>query len=156
MNSTPAIDQALAIIAAYGSDAARWPRDAHAGVLAVAGEPAVAAALAEARALEILLESWARADTPLPPLDTAAITALPQRQAPRGLPQRLQLWLGGGAIAAALAVILVLAVPGMIPNEPQIPRSNDTAAPSAAVTGNDSDVVFATVFTPTQDEEDLI
>jgi hypothetical protein len=152
LNTPFTIEQALAIITAYGGDAARWPDDARPGVLALAGEPVVAATLAEARALDVLLADWAGADAPLPLLDVAAITALPQRRASR----RLSLWLGGGAVAAALAAILVLAVPATTPNEPQIAQSIDTTAPSAAVAGNDSDVVFATVFTPTQDEEDLI
>ncbi|OYU15725.1 MAG: hypothetical protein CFE37_04100 [Alphaproteobacteria bacterium PA4] len=152
MNTPFTIEQALAIIAAHGGDAARWPDDARPGVLALAGDPAVAAALADARALDALLADWAGADAPLPALDVAAITALPQQRAPRRLP----LWLGGGAIAAALAAVLVLAMPEAAPPESQIAQSTATTAPSAAVTGNDADVVFATVFTPTQDEEDLI
>ncbi|KPF79723.1 hypothetical protein IP88_01410 [alpha proteobacterium AAP81b] len=144
------IDRALAVIAACGADPARWPAEERAALLALATHPAVAAALAAARRLDDLLGDWATAPV-ASHCDAAAIAALPQA-APMLAPRR---WLAGGAMAAAAAVALVLAMPA------RVDRSTDDSMASAAsavaaTPGEDGDAGFAAVFTPTADEEDLI
>ena len=143
---------ALAIIAAHGADARRWPADDRAALLALAsGDAEVAAAIAEARQLDALLGGWATAAAP-GAVDLAAITRLPQeRPARRG-------WFAGGALAAAVAAgfAVFAALPDSTPLQIV---SNDTTVMSATADGDGlgSDAeVFAAVFTPTVDEDELI
>ncbi len=152
------IDRALEIIAAHGADARRWPADERAAVLALAADPQVAAALAEARDLDAMLADWAVAPA-MGTIDLAAITRQPQQQA---MPQTASRgWILGGAMAAAIAGVIALA-PARDTTSTQIASissfSNATV-PSATVqggpTGSDAEA-FAYVFTPTADEDDLI
>lgn len=150
-------DRALEIIASHGADPARWPADERAAVLALTGRPAVAAALAAARALDALLGDWARADVVAAPFDAAQLT-------PRGAPiapARRRGWLAAGAMAAAVVAAVVLTpMTGVTPQSaaPQVAmNSSQTTVPSATVASEaGSDAEFAYVFTPTVDEDALI
>jgi hypothetical protein len=141
-------------LASHGADPARWPAEDRAALLALAGrDPAVAAALAEARELDLLLNDWAAAPAPLAGIDAGAITALPQQRpavAPRWRPALL---------AASLA--LVVAVGGWLGTDVQRTARTQTeiaaaAPPSAAAAAGEADLAFAYVFTPTAAEEDVI
>lgn len=149
-------DQALEIIAAHGGDAARWPATEAAAVLALAAaDGVVAAALADARQLDALLGDWARDVAPAT-IDLAAITRLPGAgPAPR--PARR--WLAGGLVAAAIAAGIAFLAP-VASDSPMIktvspPNAVQLAAADGDTFGSDADV-FATVFTPTVDEDALI
>lgn len=151
--------RALEIIAAHGADAARWPAGERAGVLALAGEPPVAAALADAIRLDALLCGWARDVAPMAGLDADRLRPL-ARPAPARVPRR---WFAGGALAAAVAAgIAVLAPTGRGAAPTPTIATNQPAAPSAALAnGAASEATadaeaFVTVFTPTADEDELI
>ncbi len=165
------IDRALAIIAACGADPARWPDEDHASVLELAEDPAVAAALAEARRLDALIDGWATAPT-ANGIDAEAIAALPQQlpvskpiaaPPPPPAPARgVRAWLAGSAMAAAAATMLILAIPQRV-DPTALPiagvGAETMASAGSAVTttpGGAGDADFAAVFTPTADEEDLI
>ncbi|WP_353218222.1 hypothetical protein, partial [Sandarakinorhabdus sp.] len=65
---------ACAILASHGADPARWPAADRSALLLLAGsDPAVAAALAEAQAMDAMLAGWANAPAALPlgAIDTA-------------------------------------------------------------------------------------
>jgi hypothetical protein len=150
-------DRALEIIASYGADPARWPADERAGVLALAGRPTVAAALADARALDALLGDWAAADVVAAPFDAAQLTP---RAAPI-VPARRRGWLAAGAMAAAVAAAVVLTPMAAVTPQADAPQiamnSAQTTVPSATVASDTgSDAEFAYVFTPTVDEDALI
>lgn len=157
------IDRALEIIASHGADARRWPATEGAQVLALAGDPRIAAALADARSIDALLADWVVDDTPAGRIDLAAITGLPQ-QRPQAQPA-WRGWMAGGAIAAAVAALAVLTPmqngPGSMrtASTTQIAMISNVTVPSATVesglTSSDADA-FAIVFTPTADEDDLI
>ena len=149
-------DRALDIIAAHGGDAARWPVIEATAVLALAADDGVvAAALADARQLDALLGDWARDVAPAT-IDLAAITRLPEAgPAPR--PARR--WLAGGLVAAAMAAGIAFLAPATSDN-PLIktvppPNAVQLATADGDAFGSDADV-FATVFTPTVDEDALI
>jgi hypothetical protein len=149
--------RALDVIASYGADPARWPAEERAAVLALASRPAVAAALADARALDALLDDWARADVAAAPFDAAQLTP---RAAPVA-PARRRGWLAAGAMAAAVAAAVVLTPMGAVTPQPDAPQvamiSPQTTVPSATVASEPgSDAEFAYVFTPTVDEDALI
>lgn len=150
------IDRALDIIASHGADARRWPAAEGTQVLALLDDPRIVAALAGARSMDAMLGDWAVGAAPVEPIDLAAITGLPQqrfqsRPAWRG-------WFAGGAIAAAFAA-LALVTPMHTASTTQVAMVSNVAAPSATIenglTGSDADA-FATVFTPTADEDELI
>jgi hypothetical protein len=149
-------EQAIDIIASHGADPARWPADARAALLALAGSDAdVAAALADARALDADLATWLAAPAPaLAVVDIAAITALPRE----GLPVRRRApgW-QPALLAASLALTLAtagwLAMPGA-PGARSLLASS--RSPSAVAEADETALVFAQVFTPTAAEEDLI
>ncbi len=164
--ATP-VDQAraLEIIAAYGADARRWPSSEREAVLALlASDAAVAVAQAEAQGMDALLAGWAGDVTPRS-FDAAALIPVPAAsgiarsrlmRAPRG-------WLAGGALAAALAAVLVLTPLGLgnapEPLAPQTEIASNSLLGSASAEGGSvvsNDEGFAFVFTPTADEEDLI
>lgn len=155
-------DRALEIIASYGADPARWPADERAAVLALTGRPAVAAALADARALDALLGDWATADVVAAPFDAAQLTprAAPVVPAPI-VPARRRGWLAAGAMAAAVAAAVVLTPMAGVTPQPDAPQvamnSSQTTVPSATVASDTgSDAEFAYVFTPTVDEDAVI
>ena len=146
-------DRALEIIAAYGADPARWPAEDRAAVLALAGKPAVAAALTDARALDALLGDWATAPVAGVPFDATRLTS-PVAPRRRG-------WIAAAALAAAAAAAVIFGPTRTVtptPAAPQIAMNTpQTAMPSAMVSGEDSsDAGFAYVFTPTVDEDALI
>ena len=146
-------DRAIEIIASHGADAARWPDDERAALLALAGTPAVAAALAEAAALDTLLVGWARADVAGAPFDSAGLVPAPALPAARPLRR----WLAAGAMAAAVAAAVVLAPMRSTPSLPATQVAVVSPVPSATVEGDaGSDAEFAYVFTPTVDEDTLI
>lgn len=150
-------DHALEIIAALGADPARWPGDAQADVLALAGRPAIAAALADARALDALLGDWATADVVAAPYDAARLTPRVHPAAP----SRRRGWLAVGALAAAVAAAVLLTPVATIAPEPAATQvalnSPQMTVPSAMVSSDGgSDAGFAYVFTPTVDEDALI
>jgi hypothetical protein len=144
---------ALEIIAAYGGDPRRWPDADRPAVLALVGDPVVAAALGEARTLDAVLVDWARDVAPAE-FDAAAIaSAAPVAAMRRG-------WWAGGMLAAAVAVGLVVLAPSGPGSGPQAPIvATNAAVPSAtaagAELGGDAES-FAQVFTPTADEDELI
>ncbi len=142
-------EQALAIIAAYGADVRRWPAAEAGDVLAcMAADPVVAAAHAEAGALDALLADWAGTAVPLLPLDGAALVP-----AAVVVPARpLRRWLAGGALAAAGAAALVL----MLPMPAAMPAGSKAAPLVAAATAGSDAEGFAQIFTPTVDEDELI
>jgi hypothetical protein len=150
-------DRALEIIAVHGGDAARWPAIEAAALLALANSDAmVAAALADARGLDGLLADWAAAAVPAG-IDLAAITRLPV-EAPALAPARR--WWAGGLVAAAIAAGIAFLAPVTPAADPMVETvSTQTAVQLATVAGDtfgsDADV-FATVFTPTVDEDALI
>jgi hypothetical protein len=157
-------ERALDIIAAYGGDSRRWPADDREAVTLLAiADPAVAAALAEARQLDVLLGSWAGDVTPMAPLDAEALIPAPTIVAAPQHRRRAGWWVGG-AIAAALTGLIVQApwtANAPLPPPVQV-AANDVAnvspAPSAAGESEvlADDEVFAAVFTPTADEDQLI
>lgn len=154
-------ERALEIIDAYGADCARWPDDARAALLAlVASDAGVEAALAQARSLDDLLGGWA-GDVAPREFDLAAIVRTPQETPAATLkgPWPLR-WISGGALAAAVAAgLIVLAPMQRAPDAVVASISRKLPAPSAAATGKaigtEADA-FASVFTPTPDEEELI
>ena len=150
-------ETALAILASHGADPARWPAQDRAALLALAGsDAAVAAALADARALDAMLASWAAAPVPPARIDTAAITGLPQLRPVQAGPVR-----GWRPALLAASLALVVAVGGWIGFAGQYDRQAATeiatAPPSSAgVVAGEADLAFAYVFTPTAAEEDVI
>ncbi len=153
MTAALSSETALEIIASHGADPARWPADVRGALLDMVDDAAVAAALADARALDALLADWA--DAPAEgAIDVAAITALPQQ----GMaPRRAAGW-RPALLAASLA--LVVAVGGWLglSGSMNVAGGARVAAvsPSAEPAVGEADVAFAYVFTPTAAEEDLI
>jgi hypothetical protein len=150
-------DRALEIIAAYGGDAARWPATEAAALLALADSDAeVAGALVDARRLDALLGDWA-GDVAPAVIDIAAITNLP-RAAPAVRPTRR--WLAGGVFAAAMAAGIAFLAPVTPAGDRSMTNVSTPSAVQLAAAESDSfdsDAdAFATVFTPTVDEDALI
>ncbi len=149
-------DRALEIIAAHGGDAARWPATEAAALLALAeSDTVVAAALADAGQLDAMLGEWARDVAPAT-IDLAAITRLPVA-APALRPARR--WLAGGLVAAAMAAGIAFMAPvtsdSTMIKTVSPPNAVQLATADGDAFGSDADV-FATVFTPTVDEDALI
>ena len=148
--------RALEIIAAMGADSARWPGDERAGVMALAAQPAVAAALAAAALLVALLGDWACAHVAAAPFDAARLVPAPVVARARPLRR----WLAAGAMAAAVAAAIVLTpMSAVSPPKPaaQVAEISPSSVPSATAGSDDgSDAEFAYVFTPTVDEDALI
>ena len=148
-------DRALEIIAVCGADAARWPVTEAATLLALAeNDVVVASALADARQLDGLLAYWAVASVSAR-IDLAAITRLPAE-----VPVPARRWLAGGFLAAAIAAGIAFLAPFTPAADPGLENvSTQTALQLATAEGNalgsDADV-FASVFTPTVDEDDVI
>ncbi len=156
-------DRALEIIAVHGGDAARWPAIEAAALLALADSDAmVAAALADARGLDGLLAEWAAAAVPAG-IDLASITRLPVEtlaSARRSALAPARRWWAGGLVAAAIAAGIAFLAPVTPAADPMVETvSTQTAVQLATAEGDafgsDADV-FATVFTPTVDEDALI
>jgi hypothetical protein len=146
--------EALELIAAYGADAARWPLDRREAVLALAASDAVVAdVLAEARRLDALLADWAR-DVPARSFEVDAL--LPAARPVPAQGWRAPRWLGGGALAASVAVALLLGLGGQPPQFAV--RDGGTPSPALESASGQPELMddFALIFTPTADEEDLI
>jgi hypothetical protein len=150
-------ERALQIIAAYGADAGRWPDDERAAVLAlVATVPQLATAQADARGLDALLADWARDVLPARFDVSGMVRPLPVARGGRGMTR----WIAGGVLAAALAAGIVIFAP-MQPASVPAGQSVSTGSPVLSATaereayGSDAEV-FAHVFTPTVDEDELI
>ena len=145
-------ETALDILASHGADPARWPADVRAGLLALAAQDAgVAAALADAHALDAALADWAAMPAPDASINVGAILKLPQEA---GAGHQASTW--RPALLAA-SVALVLAMGGWLGWSRQIPTPQIAAVlPSAGASAGETDDGFAYVFTPTAAEEDLI
>lgn len=160
---TPAkfpLERALDIIAAYGADSRRWPADEReAAMLCAIADPVAAVALAQARQLDALLGAWAGDVAPGAPLDAATLIPAPVVRPFFGQRQR---WWAGGAMAAAITGLLL--VPSwQATNVPPVEIAANTlsdVSPVPSATGESQDLadaeIFATVFTPTADEDQLI
>lgn len=151
-------ETALEIIAAHGGDARRWPDADRDAVLAlVVADAGVAAALAEARALDAMLERWAADVTPRS-FDAAAIIRDAGVRDVRPVARAGRRWFAGGALAAAVAAGLVILAP-MTGDRTSGIAMQDSAVVSATAdgeaAGSDAES-FAYVFTPTVDEDELI
>lgn len=145
-------ERALEIIAALGADPVRWPDVERGAVLALAETPTVAAALADARALDALLGAWAGEAVAAAPFDASRLVPAPVRPA---APRRR--WLGTGALAAAVAAAVVLAPIANRPGPAPQTAAIATASPvPSATASSEGDAAFAYVFTPTVDEDALI
>ncbi len=146
-------ERALEIIAAYGADANRWPDAERGAVLELAAtQPRVAAALAEARRFDALLAGWARDVVPSQ-FDVAAMAGL--RQAAPGLP--VKRWIAGSALAAAVAVGVAILAPMQDPAMQIVSTHSPVLSATAEGDAYGSDAeVFAKVFTPTADEDEMI
>ena len=149
--------RALAIIAAFGADPARWPADERAALLAIAGCPEVAAAMREAAQLDGLLGVWARTEVAVPPFDADALVlasrvALGPASRMASAPRR-RLW-AAGALAAAVAAVLVLTPTSGPQTASTVSLAPVPSATEASEAGDDA--AFASVFTPTVDEDALI
>lgn len=164
-------DQALALLASRGSSLTRWPAEAAFALPALAArDAAVAAAWAEAQALDAALNAWAQPDALPLPFDVAAITALPQagaQPAPVAASPRLvvssQARFGWRPALLAASLALVVAVGGWLGlSGPQAPMSTTALEIAAAPTPStgagvaEADAAFAYVFSPTAVEEDVI
>ena len=146
---------ALEILASHGADPARWPADVRPGLLALAAQDSgVAAALAQARALDAALADWAAMPAPDTSIDVNAILKLPQE----GVAGHKGSGWRPALIAASAA--LVLAVGGWLGWSRQMPATTApqiaAVSPSAGASAGETDDGFAYVFTPTAAEEDLI
>lgn len=95
-----ATDRARKVLDAYGADPARWPATERAAIAAaIAADPALTAAQADARRLDGAL---ARMPAPeIPAINPLAITAAARRGAPRGV----RIWIARAAGLAAAAVL---------------------------------------------------
>lgn len=133
------------LIDCYGADTARWPaEDRDAALAAIAADPALQAAFADAAALDAMLAGWAA--RPAATGDADAVAARILRPAPR--------WRrfagAGGLIAAAVAAVVYVAPMSTAPVAPPV-----VAATDARISAQDARD-FASVFTPTPEEESLI
>lgn len=128
------------LIDSHGADAARWPVDLRAAAEAViAADPELQAQRADAVALDVLLDGWARR---LPvAADAAAIAARIVRPVLRW--PRVAGF--GGLAAAAVAALVLVSLPSLAP-----PSTTVAATPA------DDAAAFAAIFTLTPDEENLI
>lgn len=151
------IERALQIIAAYGADAGRWPDDERAAVLALmATAPQLVAAQADARGLDGLLADWARDVVPARFDVSGMVRPLPVARG--GL--RIKRWIAGGVLAAAVAAGIAIFVPMQPVSAPAV-QMVATESPVSSATaerdsyGSDAEV-FAHVFTPTAEEDELI
>ena len=132
-------DRTHEIIGAYGGNPDRWPESERAVTLAqVAADPALRATLAEARGLDAVLDGWARRDFGG---DAAAVAERVLR-----LPRHGWRLAAGGGLATALALLFGLT--GAL-------TTATAPVPTAATTISD-EAAFASLFTPTPDEERAI
>lgn len=136
------------LIESYGADTARWPADERdAALAAIAADPALQAALGRAAALDEMLAEWAA--RPVLAADADAVAARILR--PRPVARWPRFAGAGGLIAAAVAAVIYVAPMSTAPvATPVIAAAADTGV--SAQDASD----FASVFTPTPEEESLI
>lgn len=157
-------ETALAIIASHGADPARWPPADRAAVLALSVADAdVAAALADARALDAVLGEWLAVPLPdMTAVNVAAITAAAPERTTGPVRPRIAGWrpmLMAASFAAMLATGGLMYRPGGTPAAPQTKIASVQSPPPSPVPGagvGEADLAFAFVFTPTVAEEELI
>ena len=131
------------LIDCYGADTARWPAgDRDAALQAIAADPALRVRLAEAASLDAVLGDWATRSIAAP--DSAALAARILVPAPRW-PRIAGV---GGLIAASVAAVMFVAPMTRVVVAP-------TATTAAATDATDA-AEFASLFTPTPDEETAI
>lgn len=136
------------LIQTYGADTTRWPAaDRDATLAAIAADPALQAMLAEARALDLMLGEWARRTPASAGAHGDAVAARILRPVPRW-PRFAGI---GGLVAAAVVAAVFTATPrpATAPAPVQV-----TAADTARAQARDA-ADFATLFTPTPEEETL-
>lgn len=134
------------LIQTYGADTARWPaEDRDAALATVAADPVLQSMLQEARALDLLLGEWA-SRTPVRS-DADAVAARILRPAARW-PRVAGV---GGLVAAAVAAAVFMATPKPVATPATV---QVTAADAARAQARDT-ADFATLFTPTPEEETL-
>lgn len=146
-------ERAYEILASYGADAARWPADERAALLALAAaDPEVARALAAEQSLDAMLVGWAR-DVPPRQFDPAALLPAPAATASGGRRGMVR-WAAGAAVAASLALALI----GLPPGGGQVEQAQETVVATALPADETVELEegFAMFFTPTADEEDVI
>jgi hypothetical protein len=155
-------ERALEIIAACGADSRRWPADEReAALLCAIADPAVAAALAEARQFDALLADWAGDVVPRTPIEAATLIPAPVA---RPILSRRQRWWVGGALAGAIAGVVMMPALQMAALSAPPPaiavNTHSNVSPVPSATGESQDLAdaeaFAAVFTPTADEDELI
>lgn len=157
-------DQAIALLASRGSTLSRWPAEAAFALPGLAArDAAVAAAWAQAQALDAALDAWADVPGPVPAIDIAAITALPQLAVPAVPARAMQASFGWRPALLAASLALVVALGGWLGlSGPQAPMSTTAQQIAAAPTPStgagvaEADAAFAYVFSPTAAEEDVI
>lgn len=143
--------RAQEIIAAYGADVARWPADEReAAQMLMARDAVLRAEFEAAAALDSDIMTWAA--SPEPTEDHVATAAADRALASLPAPRRW--WpaaMLGGSIAASLMVAALI-----LPLEPQTPAATPPAAPTQTAQVAQDLQVWASVFTPTPEEESLI
>ena len=129
-----------ALAEAFGADPARWPETEREAALAwLQVHPAEASTLlAEARALDGVLDAW-RLDPPPAPLVRQVLAPAPAvvRQARR---RAFILTLGGGAGLAAACLAGILAAPSLLSPSLSGPREGALAVPSIQLVSDDEAV----------------
>jgi len=144
------------IIAAYGADVARWPADEREAAQALMARDAeLRADFDRASALDSDILAWAKVAVSA---DDVAATAAADR-ALAALPAPRRWWptaVAGGSIAAALMVAaLVLPSERGTSDGVQVAQATPAAPVQTAQVAQDLQV-WASVFTPTPEEESVI
>jgi hypothetical protein len=156
------------IISVYGGFPVAWPPEERAVAEAlVAGDSGLRAEMHAAQALDRMLTDWARSPFPVSDADAdaAAVRALgvpvePNRRSGWLFPGALV----GGAVAASLALAAVLLRPGPAATPTVVATAGDPAGVELALNelgdeqagAADDMLVWASVFTPTPEEESVI
>jgi hypothetical protein len=162
LGSDPA--RASEILAAYGADPLRWPDEERADVVrALAADPALRAARAEAAQLDLILDAWATGSLAGEFSDHARPAHGAAAAAARVLAPASRNWrtaTGGGLFAAAaaiVAVVVVMITPTTALHSPSLQIASTAATPprGAAMALTDEQA-FSLLFTPTPDEEEAI
>lgn len=119
------IERFRALADAYGGVIARWPEAEREAAAARAGEPSFAVVLAEADALDVVLDRWAVPGAS-PALAARIVAAAPRRASAFG--RRAKLWWSGVGLATMLAGAAAgsVAVAAVTPG-PAVLSDHDTA-----------------------------
>ena len=115
----------------------------------------LAAAIAEAQALDDMLAAWALDVVP-GDFDAEAIVArAPIVASAPIVPRAVRRWFAGGALAAAAVAGVMLLVPAKLPPVVSVNSPVQLATAEGDGLGSDAES-FASVFTPTVDEDEAI